>query len=123
MKYLYLILFVLLFGNTYGQSLSSKLDDYTWVATAGSVTAYINFEAIYDGATSGALVIWTNVNGCMSSYTYDVSGNGIQAKFYQNSCGSSASNTSFTYDSSSNSISMSMNGRIQTYYAKTKKKP
>jgi hypothetical protein len=39
MKNLYLILFVSLFGNTFGQSLSSKLDDYTWIATAGSVTA------------------------------------------------------------------------------------
>lgn len=123
MKNLYLILFVSLFGNAFGQSWSSKLDDYTWIATAGSVTAYINFEAIYDGASTGALVIWTNVNGCMSSYTYNVSGNTVDAKFYQNTCGASAANQSFTYNSSTNSLSMSMNGRTQTYYAKTKRKP
>jgi hypothetical protein len=123
MKNLYLLVFISFLGQASAQSLSNKLDDYTWVANSGSITAYINFESIYDGASSGGMVIWTNFNSCMSSYTYNVSANTILAKFLKNSCGSTSSNQSFTYDSSTNSISMYMNGNKQTYYAKSKRKP
>lgn len=123
MKNLILLTLLLFFGMCRAQSISAKLPKYTWTAKAGSISAYMNFEALYDGATSGVLLVWTNFNACISSYTYDVSGVNVATKFLQNTCGAKASSNSFTYDAASNSISMVMNGNKQTYYAKTKFKP
>ena len=123
MKNLLLIGIVFTFFSVSGQTLSKKLTNYTWVATAGAVKASINFEEGYDGATWGGMVIWTNVTDCLASFTYDVIGNSISTKFVQNTCGNTGGNNTFTYNESSNSISLTYNGKNQTYYAQTKTKP
>jgi len=53
------------------ESFTSGLNNYTWTMSANNgVTAYINFEPIT--SVSGIFIVWTNFNGCMSSYKYQI---------------------------------------------------
>lgn len=107
------------------QTLAKKLTKHTWVANSGSVKVYMNFEELFDGASQGTMIVWSNVNACVSSYTYKVDGNSVSSKFVSNSCGSGGGNMTFNLDEKSATpmIYVTVNGLIQKYYASLKTKP
>jgi hypothetical protein len=126
MKHLLLIGVLTTFISASAQSLSKKLTQYTWVGTSGKLKVYMNFEEGWSGASSGATIAWSNLYPeCLASSTYSVVGNSISTKWLSNTCGSSGTNNTFTFNEKSATpmISVTINGGEQKYYASLKTKP
>ena len=73
---------------------------------------YLKFEGSDgSGGMFGSLTLSNNASSCKYIYTYGIDGSEISAEFFQSDCGGSASDQTFTFNESSNTISCYINGQ------------
>ena len=96
--------------------IGKKITSDVYESNENGLKTYLKFEGS-EGSEGmfGSLTLSNNASSCKYVYTYDISGEKINATFYGSDCGASSSDQTFTYNLNSNSISCYINGENFTF--------